>query len=87
MIAGVAPASSGRPGPGEMTRCDGASASAAVGVDRVVPDHRDLGAELAEQVREVVGERVVVVDQQDGHGRASARSSAASSAASLFRHS
>ena len=27
-IDGVAPASSGRPGPGEMTRCDGASASA-----------------------------------------------------------
>ena len=58
-----------------------------VGVDRVVPDHGHLRAELAEQVREVVGERVVVVDQQDGHGRASARSSAASSAASLFRHS
>ena len=58
-----------------------------VGVDRVVPDHRDLRAELSEQVRQVVGERVVVVDQQNRHYRASARSIAASSAASLFRHS
>ena len=36
-----------------------------VRVDRVVAAHDDLRAELAEEVREVVGERVVVVDQQD----------------------
>ena len=47
----------------------------------------DLGAELAEEMREVVGERVVVVDQQDQRCSASARSIAASTAASLRRHS
>src|SRR4051794_26107555 len=57
-----------------------------VGVDGVVTADDDLRAELAEQVREVVGERVVVVDQQD-HPRASASSIAISSAASLRRHS
>src|SRR5262249_27896548 len=36
--------------------------------DRVVALDRDLGAELAEVLREVVGERVVVVDQQELHG-------------------
>ena len=35
-----------------------------VGGDRVVPVHDDLGAELLEQVHEVVGERVVVVDHR-----------------------
>src|SRR4051812_4342387 len=56
-----------------------------VGVDLVVTDHGHLGAELLEEVREVVRERVVVVDQED-HAP-SASSSAASSAASLRRHS
>src|SRR5439155_24621783 len=57
-----------------------------VRVDRVVPPDDDLRAELAEQVREVVGERVVVVDEEN-HPRASASSIAVSSAASLRRHS
>src|ERR671935_1150893 len=57
-----------------------------VRVDRVVSVHDDLGAELAEQVREVERERVVVVDQQD-QSRASASWIACSSAASLRRHS
>src|SRR5256885_3112987 len=36
------------------------------GERRIVgPQHRDLGAERAERLREVVGERVVVVDEQD----------------------
>src|SRR5439155_3145383 len=52
----------------------------------VVPQHDDLHAELAEEVREVVGEGVVVVDEQD-HRAPSARSIARSSAASLRRHS
>ena len=55
------------------------------GVDLVVADDGHLGAELLEEVREVVRERVVVVDQED-HAP-SASSSAASSAASLRRHS
>ena len=58
-----------------------------VGVDRVVAADDHLRAELAEQVREVVRERVVVVDQQDQRCSASARSIAASTAASLRRHS
>ena len=42
-----------------------------VRVDRVVPVHGDLAPERAEQVREVVGEGVVVVDEEN-HRRASA---------------
>src|SRR5215210_6506138 len=57
-----------------------------VRVDRIVAVDHHLRAELAEEVREVVGERVVVVDQQD-HTRASASSIAVSRAASFRRHS
>ncbi len=38
-----------------------------IGCDRVVAEHDDLGTKLAEEVGEVVGERVVVVDQEQGH--------------------
>ena len=38
--------------------------------DLVVPPHHDLRPERPEQVREVVGERVVVVDQEDHHASA-----------------
>ena len=76
------------PGPGEMTRCDGASALGLLDRDLVVPPHDHLRSELAEQVRQVVRERVVVVDQQQhAISRASASSIARSTAASLFRHS
>ena len=47
-----------------MTSCAGASRSASVRVDLVVAQHLHLHAERAEQVREVVRERVVVVDQE-----------------------
>src|SRR3954471_14624986 len=57
-----------------------------VRVDRVVSPDDDVRTELAEEVREVVGEAVVVVDQED-HATSSARSIACSSAASLARHS
>ena len=87
LISSVAPASAGRPGPGEMTRCEGASRAAVLAVDRVVAAHADIGAELSEEMREVVRERVVVVDQQDQRCSRSARSMAASTAASLRRHS
>src|SRR5256714_7286421 len=54
----------------------------------VVSPHDHLGAERPEQVREVVRERVVVVDEQDhAAGASSARSIASSRAASLRRHS
>src|SRR5581483_2057195 len=52
----------------------------------VVASDDNVGPELAEQVRQVVGERVVVVDQEDQRPT-SAASIAASIAASLFRHS
>src|SRR5262249_31699322 len=55
--------------------------------DLVVPVHHHLRAELAEEMSEVVRERVVVVDQEHLHYPASARSIAVSSAASLRRHS
>src|SRR5262245_16378791 len=59
----------------------------ALGVERVVSPHGHLRAELAEQVREVVRERVVVVDEEDHRCSDSARSIAASTPASLRRHS
>ena len=56
--------------------------------ERVVAVHGDLGAALLEQVDEVPGEGVVVVDHQELHAySSSARSIAASSAASFARHS
>src|SRR5207247_7699169 len=54
--------------------------------DLVVPAHEHLRPELLEEVDEVVGERVVVIDQQD-HRSASASVIAVSSAASFRRHS
>ena len=55
--------------------------------DLIVAQHGHIDAERAEQVREVVRERVVVVDQQHHRCSASASSIARSRAASLFRHS
>ncbi len=55
---------SGRPGPGEIDEPVGRERLGLVGSDRVVPPHEDLGPELLEEVHEVVGERVVVVDHQ-----------------------
>src|SRR3954451_25156864 len=56
-------------------------------VELVRPLHGDFGPELAQVVREVVRERVVVVDEQDHRCSCSASSIAASRAASLFRPS
>ena len=39
-----------------------------VGRDRIVPEHAHLRAELLEEVHEVVGERVVVVDDEEHLG-------------------
>ena len=59
-------------GAGERTRCVGASARL-VSVDRVVPAHdRPRAPSSPKEVREVVRERVVVVDEQD-HVRAPPR--------------
>jgi hypothetical protein len=56
-------------------------------VERVGALHGHLRAQLGQVVREVVGERVVVVDKQDHRALASASSIAVSSAASFRRHS
>src|SRR5439155_26941218 len=74
------------PGAGREEEVRGSEPLGLAGVDRVVAPDDHLRSELAEEVREVVRERVVVVDQQD-HFRASASSIAVSSAASLRRHS
>ena len=65
MTSTVTPASFGVHGPGESTIADGASVADFVDADRVVAPDDDLGAELAEVLDEVVGEGVVVVDDED----------------------
>jgi len=64
-----------------------AKAIGLLGRHGVVSLDAHLGSGRRDVVDQVVGERVVVVDQQNRHYLASARSIAASSAASLFRHS
>src|SRR5206468_4857540 len=54
--------------------------------DPVVAVHLDLGPQLLKILDEVVGERVVVVDDDD-HARASARSMASIRAPALLTHS
>ena len=81
--AGVArPAGSG--GDDEMRRRE---ARGGLRVDCVVASYNHFSAKLAEQIGEVVRERVVVVDEEDQRCSDSARSIAASTAASLRRHS
>ena len=64
MTAREIPASSGRPGPGEIRTASGACGPDPGDVDGVVAvDHR-VGPELAQLLDEVVDERVVVVDDQ-----------------------
>ena len=55
------------PGPGEMHRCVGLSAFASLHRDLVVAAHVDFRAEDQEGLHQVVGEGVVVVDQQQPH--------------------
>ena len=86
-MSSVAPDSSGLPGPGETTRWVGASSAAPAASTSSFRRTTTSAAELLQQVREVVRERVVVVDQQHLHRAASARLRAVSSAASLRRHS
>ena len=88
MSSSETPASSGRPGPGEMTRRSGRERLGLGDRDRVVAEHVDVGAALFEEVDEVPRERVVVVEDEDPHAySASASSMAVSSAASFARHS
>ena len=57
------------PGPGEMTMRSGCSARDLVERDLVVAAHQRRRAELAEVLREVVGERIVVVDAAGSQSR------------------
>ena len=86
-MSSVAPGLLGPSRPRRDDEVRGRELGGCVRVDLVVAPDDDLSAELLQQVREVVGERVVVVDEQDLHRAASARLSAVSSAASLRRHS
>ena len=58
------PASSGRPGPGEIEHRVGLERPHLVEGERVVAVDHGLGAELTQVLDEVVDERVVVVDHQ-----------------------
>ena len=70
------PASSGVQGPGEMIRCDGPPGLDLLQRDLVVAMDFQVQrrVDLAQPLDQVVGERVVVVDQQD-HGRRCLRGS------------
>ena len=63
------PASLGVHGPGETTTRSGCALEQLVDGGDVVAHDVQLRAQLAEELDEVVGERVVVVDDEDGgHG-------------------
>ena len=65
------PASAGVQGPGEITSRSRPALEQLADARPVVADDLDLGAELAQVLDEVVGERVVVVDHEHaGHRRA-----------------
>ena len=59
------PASCGVQGPGEMTNVRRVQRFDLVGRELVVAAHHDLRAQLAHVLDEVVGERVVVVEDED----------------------
>ena len=61
------PASFGVQGPGEMTMASGSMRHDLVDGDLVVAAHGQLRPQLAEEMDEVVGEAVVVIDDEDGH--------------------
>ena len=63
------PASAGVQGPGETTRRSAPRSSSSSTVGLVVADDLDLGAELAQVLDQVVGEGVVVVDDEDAASR------------------
>ena len=60
------PASSGRPGPGEITMPAGRDRRDVVDGDGVVAHDLEVGPDLAHLLDEIPGERVVVVDDEDG---------------------
>ena len=67
MTALLMPAWAGALGPGEMQSQRGQSASISARVDRVVAEDQDLQVELVEELHQVIGEGVVVVDHHQAH--------------------
>ncbi len=67
MTSTVMPASSGRPGPGEITIRSGCIASTSPSVISSLRCTTGGMPQLAEVLGEVVGKRIVVVEQQDLH--------------------
>ena len=85
MTSTETPASFGVHGPGEtMTRSGARASSSSVGLDVVAHD-LELGAQLAQVLDEVVGERVVVVDHEDALTATSPGASASSIARATAR--
>jgi len=66
------PAPAGRPWARRDDETVGREHHRFLGRDRVALSYEHLGSELFQQVHEVVGERVVVVDHEDAHGSESA---------------
>ncbi len=84
-VAQEMPASLGVHGPGEITIFSGRSASISSKRDFVVAKDFHVRAELAEIVVQVVGERIVIVDQENHRFlHCSASSTAFSMARALF---
>src|SRR4029079_6230169 len=82
------PTACGSAGPREDHEAIGSKLLGLGNRDRVVAEDVDVRTALLEQVHEVPGERVVVVDAQHVHAYSTSASSiAASSAASFARHS
>ena len=62
------PAFSGRPGPGRNTNPVGLDFFDLIDRDLIVSLHRHVDAEhLAEKLDEIVGERIVIIDDQQSH--------------------
>ena len=80
IIAIDTPASRGVPGPGEITRCECVPRERGLHRNGIVAVYVDLRAEDEKCLHQVVGEGVVVVDQQDAGPSAHMPSAAMSSA-------
>ena len=79
------PASLGVQGPGDSTMPLGFELQHLGDRDLVVAEHLAAAPELAQEVDEVIGEAVVVIDQ-DEHGKGVGEPEAAASRQALGRH-
>ena len=79
------PASSGMPGPGEMQRWVGSELARLLNRDLVVAVHAHVRARSRESLHQVVGEGVVVVDQEEPRQRAPPRAHGSGPLSGSFR--